>query len=162
MKGLLIAVIAALTIAMPVAAEDDIIPRGNWNKAKELPAGSSLELQIGSGDVIYAEFSRLLEDAIEVTTNVQPNLYPRSQVVEIRLVEKISRGSKAARWGAIGLASGFGGACAVWGIGTKGHDTTASDFFEIGTLVGAIAGGTGALLGATRSTTKRTVIYRAP
>jgi hypothetical protein len=160
MRGLLIAVIGALTISMSATA-DTAIPRGNWNMIKELPAGSSLELQMSSGDVIYAEFSRLLEDAIMVTTNAQLNVYPRTQVAEIRLIEKISRGRKAAQWGAVGFALGFGGACAFWGILTKGDDTIASDFIKIGTLAGAVAGGTSAFLSVTRSTSKRTVIYRA-
>jgi hypothetical protein len=161
MKQLFVAFLFVFSVIEAMAMSSEA-PPGNWNKVAQLPAGSEIELRMSSGDVIRAEFSRLREDAVEVVAGGQTMPYPRSRVAEVRLVEQASRGRKTALWGLVGFASGFGGACAVWGIGTKGDDTVASDFLEIGSIAGAIGAGVGALLGATRSATKRTVIYRAP
>jgi hypothetical protein len=137
------------------------VPPGNWNGVGQLRPGTRLELAMFSGDAIRGEFSRLLENAVEVVTAGRACMYPKSQISEIRVLEKTSRGTKAARWGLIGFGAGFGGACAIWGIGTRGQDTVTSDFLELGSIAGAIAGGTAAVLGATRSTTGTSLVYRA-
>ena len=128
-----------------------------WEAVLAVPAGSSLHVELGTGDLIRGQFRSADEQTLVLVEGRNTRNVPRAEILRVLLV----RGNYAKK----GALWGFGIGVATFAIdnariGGEGYDLTLPGNIVFASMFGGIGAGAGALIGL--AFPNREIIYEAP
>ena len=128
-----------------------------WESVFAVPVGSSLYVQLRTGDLIRGRFRSADEQRLNLVQGRNIRSVPRAEIRRVLLV----RGNYAKKGALIGLPIGVvTPAIDSARRGGEGYDLTPLGVLLVGSIFGGIGAAAGYLIGA--GTPNRAVIYEAP